>query len=118
MEFRFEDLRFNPHPPPLKGGREFSRGPEEAFYKVEDILSHYILGNITLEHAIRALNYAKNAIIPKMSYSSDVKVELIQIYDKAIMLLKRLRSREKIKEELLKHGEPRRAIRTLEDFLG
>lgn len=115
-KFRLEDIRFNPNPPPVKGGREFSKGPEEAFKKIEDIFSHYVLGNIDFEHAEKALMYAKNAIIPRQKYPKEVIEELKKLYEEAIRILRRLRTREKVKEWLLSHGPPRRETATLEEF--
>ncbi|RLG86455.1 MAG: hypothetical protein DRO18_04390 [Thermoprotei archaeon] len=116
MEFDLKKLRFNPAPPSIKEGRKFSKSPMEVFLKIEDILSHYALGNIDYEHAIKALNYARNAIIPKLSYNKDVKEGLIRAYDEAIKLLTKLKSRERVKEWLLSNGPPRRIV-TLTDFM-
>ena len=115
--FSLKDLRFNPFPPPIKGGREFSKNPKEVFLKIEDILCHYALGNISYEHALQALNYAKNAIIPKLSYSQNIKEELINIYNEAIVLLKKLRTKDKVKEWLLSNGPPRKSFKSLDLFL-
>jgi len=116
--FNLRSLRFNPRPPPIKGGREFSRDYYEAFYKIEDIFSHYVLGNIDLDHALKTLNYARYAIIPKLGYPSDVKKELLEAYDEAVKLLNRLRSREKVKEWLLSNGPPRETkIKSLLNFM-
>lgn len=116
--FNLKDLRFNPKPPPIKGGREFSRGFYEAFYKIEDVLSHYALGNIDFDHAVKSLNYARYAIIPKLGYPKDVKEELLKVYDEVMKLLYRLRSREKIKEWLLSNGPPRKAkVKSLVNFM-
>jgi len=115
--FSINDLRFNPSPPPIKGGREFSKSPLEAFLKIEDILSHYALGNIDLEYALQALNYARNAVIPKLNYPQDTKDVLIQLYNEAINLLRRLGSRERVKEWLLGKGPPRSTYTMLDKFI-
>ncbi|HIQ03127.1 MAG TPA: HAD family hydrolase [Desulfurococcales archaeon] len=116
--FNLKDLRFNPRPPPVKGGREFSRDYYEAFYKIEDVFSHYVLGNIDFDHAVKSLNYARYAIIPKLGYPKDVKEELLRVYDEAVKLLYRLRSRDKVKEWLLSNGPPREAkVKSLTDFM-
>ena len=115
--FRLEDLRFNPRPPPMKGGREFSLGPEQAFRKLEDILSHFALGRITLTHALQAINYAKNAIIPKQPYSEEEKKELIELYEAAARKLRELGTPERVKRWLLSHGPPRKEGVSLDEFL-
>ncbi len=104
QRFRLEDLKYNPSPPDIKGGREFSKGPMEAFLKIEDILSHFADGRIDYEHAMRALQYAAYAIIPKMRYPEDVIRELVSCYEKATSLLKRLRRPESVKRWLMSHG--------------
>ena len=118
FEIDINNLRFNPSPPPVSGGRKFSKSAREAFYKIEDILSHFALGNISLDHAIRALNYAKNAIIPQQNYPEDVIKKLIEAYNEAISVLNKLRTPEKVKEWLLSHGPPRRAGVSLDSFFG
>ena len=116
-ELRLDNIRLNPHPPPIRGGREFSRNYKEAFLKIEDILSHYALGNIDYEYAIKALLYAKNAIIPKMNYSKEIRKKLINLYDEALKLLQRLRTPEKIKQWLLNNGPPRLTSKSLENYM-
>lgn len=116
-KFRLEDLRFNPNPPPIKGGREFHLRAEEAFLKIEDILSLYAQGRIDFDYALRALNYAKNAIIPKMPYSEEEKRELLEVYEEAIRVLKRLRTPKAIMKWLLSHGPPRKSGISLLDFM-
>ena len=117
MRYKLEDLRFNPNPPPMKGGREFSLGPRQAFLKVEDILSHFALGRITLAHAIQALNYAKNAIIPNQDYPEEEKQALIKLYEEAVRKLRELATPERVKQWLLSHGPPRAAGVSLELFM-
>ena len=120
IEFKvgLEDLRFNPQPPPLKGGREFSKGPMEAFYKVEDILSLFAMGKITIDHAIRALNYAKFAIIPYQGYPRDIREKIDELYSDAVNILMRLRTPNNVKKWLLSHGQPRKTIKRLDEFFG
>jgi len=72
FEFAVKNLRFNPNPPPISGGRQFSKSPREAFYKVEDILSHFARGEITINRAIKSLNYARHVIIPFQNYPKEV----------------------------------------------
>ncbi len=115
-KFKLEELRFNPNPPSLSGGRKFSKSSREAFLKVEDILSHYAQGNIDFEHAIKALNYAKNAIIPFQNYKPEDIAELIKLYDEAQKILFNLKSPKKVKEWLLSHGPPRRKHAKLDEF--
>lgn len=116
LKLSLSALRFNPNPPPIVKGRKFSRGVREAFLKIEDILSHFAIGNIDLEHAVKALNYAKNAIIPFQNYSAEDIDRLITLYDDAIKLLLRLRKPDEIKRWLLSHGPPRVTHIKLEDF--
>jgi len=118
FEFRLEDLRFNPMPPPLQGGREFSKGPMEAFLKIEDILSLFAMRKITIDHAIRALNYARYAIIPFQGYPKEILEKLDQLYDAAVKQLERLRTPENVKKWLLSHGPPRKIIKRLDEFFG
>jgi len=114
-EFSLEKIKFNPAPPPIQGGREFSKGPMEAFLKVEDILSHFALGNISLEHAIKALNYARYAIIPYQNYPQEVIRELDKLYDEAVKLLIRLRTPENVKKWLQERGY-RKIMKRLDEF--
>lgn len=116
FEFTVEKLRFNPNPPPISGGRQFSKSPREAFYKVEDVLSYFAQGEITSDRAIKALNYARHAIIPFQNYPQEVVEKLDKLYDGAIRILKKLRTPEKVKEWLLSHGPPRKLQKTLENF--
>ncbi len=113
-----KDIRLNLKPPPLKGGREFSKGPEEAFRKIEDILSLYALEKISYDEAVRALNYAKVIIRFRVRYPEDVKEHLIKLYDEAIKLLKRLKTPKRVKEWLLSNGPPRKGGADLTQFLG
>ena len=101
-----------------RGGREFARGPREAFLKIEDIFSSFALGKITLDHAVKALNYARRVIIPKMGYPEDVKKELLDSYDEAVRLIKKLLTPKRVKEWLLSHGPPKREGVSLERWLG
>lgn len=116
IEFILEKLRFNPNPPPIGGGRQFSKSPREAFYKVEDILSYFAKGEITFDRAIKSLNYARHAIIPFQNYPQEIVEKLEKLYDEAIKILKKLRAPEKVKEWLLSHGSPRKPQKTLESF--
>ncbi|MCS7365992.1 MAG: hypothetical protein NDF54_11190 [archaeon GB-1867-035] len=116
LHFSLSALRFNPNPPPLNKGRKFNRGVKEAFLKIEDILSHFALGNIDLDHAVKALNYAKNAIIPFQNYSAEDIDKLITLYNDAINLLLRLKKPSEIKKWLLSNGPPRVSHIKLEDF--
>lgn len=111
-----DNLRFNPIPPPIKDGREFSKGPLEAFRKIEDILSLFAAEKITLEHAIRALNYARFAIIPYQSYPKEVIRKLDQLYHETILLLEKLRTPEKVRQWLLQKGAPRKIVKKLDEF--
>ena len=115
-KFKLEDLRFNPNPPPISGGRKFSKGSREAFFKIEDILSHYALRNIDFDHAVKALNYAKSAIIPFQNYKPEDIAELIALYDEALRVLMKLKNPLKVKEWLLSHGPPRREHVKLDEF--
>jgi len=114
--FKLEDLRLNLNPPPILKGRKFSKGASEAFYKVEDILSHYALRRISLEHAIRALKYAKDAIIPFQNYRPEEIAELLRLYGEAIKILLKLNSPDKVKQWLLSHGPPKRLHTKLDEF--
>ena len=116
-EFKLSNLRFNPHPPPIRGGREFSRSYREAILKVEDIFSHYALGNISYDHAMRALLYARNAIIPNMPYPEEIKNKLLKFYDEAIDMLRSLRTPERVKQWLLSNGPPRAKPMSLDQFM-
>jgi len=116
LEFTVENLRFNPNPPPISGGRQFSKSPEEAFYKVEDVLSHFAQGKITIDRAVKSLNYARHAIIPFQNYSQEVLEKLDKLYEEAIKILNKLKTPEKVKEWLLSHGPPRKTHKTLESF--
>ena len=116
FELTLEKLQFNPNPPPISGGRRFSKSPREAFYKIEDILSHFAQGKITFDRAIKSLNYARHAIIPFQNYPQEVVEKLDKLYDEAIRILKKLRTPEKVKEWLLSHGPPRKPHKTLENF--
>ena len=111
-----KNLRYNPIPPPIKGGREFSKGPIEAFLKIEDVLSLFADGKIPLDTAKKALLYARNAILPKQRYKKEILDKLIKIYDEAIDTLDKLRSPDKVKKWLLEHGQPRKKIRKLNEF--
>ncbi len=115
-KIQIKNLRYNPMPPPLKGGREFSKGPIEAFYKIEDILSLFADGKISVETAKRALMYARHAILPNQKYKRDILERLEMIYDEAINILEKFRNPKKIKEWLLSHGEPRKMIQRLDEF--
>ncbi len=114
-KYRPEDLRLNFNPPPISGGRNFAKGPREAFLKVEDILSHYALGNITLEHALKALRYALHAILPLQKYSEEDLLNLKMLYKEAIEILEKLKSPHRVKEWLLSHGPPK-TIKKLDEF--
>jgi len=116
FEFTVKNLRFNPNPPPITGGRQFSKSPREAFFKVEDILSHFTQGKITIDRAIKSLNYARHAILPFQNYPKEIVEKLDKLYDEAIKILKKLRTPEKVKEWLLSHGPPRKPHKTLESF--
>lgn len=116
IKLELSALRFNPNPPPIGKGRKFSRGVKEAFLKIEDILSHFALKNIDLEHAVRALNYARNAIIPFQNYSAEDIRKLGELYDDAIKLLLKLKDPDKIKRWLLSNGPPKVTHIKLEDF--
>ncbi len=114
--FTIKNLRYNPMPPPLKGGREFSKGPMEAFLKIEDVLSLFADRRIPLDTAKKALLYARHAILPKQRYKKEILDRLIKIYDEVIDVLDRLRSPDRVKEWLLEHGSPRKKIRKLGEF--
>ncbi|MHA1616223.1 MAG: hypothetical protein ACTSX9_02835 [Candidatus Njordarchaeales archaeon] len=115
LDFSLEQLKFNPTPPPIQGGREFSKGPIEAFLKIEDILSHFALGNISLDHAIRALNYARFAIIPYQKYPKEAIEKLDKLYDEAVKLLVKLRTPERVKQWLEQRGY-RKVVKRLDEF--
>jgi len=88
----------------------------EAFYKVEDVLSHFAQGKITIDRAIKSLNYARHAIIPFQNYSQEVLEKLDKLYENAIEILNKLKTPEKVKEWLLSHGPPRKTHKRLESF--
>jgi len=117
-KINLKNLRFNPDPPPVKGGREFSKNYNEVLYKIEDVLSHYVLGNIDFDRAVKALNYARHAIIPNLKYSHEILERLKNVYDEALELLQKLRTREKVKEWLLSNGPPReKKVKSLFDYV-
>ena len=116
FDFKLENLRFNPLPPPIQGGREFSKGPIEAFLKIEDILSHFALGKISIDHAVRSLNYARFAIIPFLGYPKEILSRLDKLYEEAVKILERLRTPENVKRWLLSHGPPRKIVKKLDEF--
>jgi len=118
FDFSLNDLRFNPLPPPLQGGREFSKGPIEAFLKIEDIFSLFAMGKLALDHAIRALNYARFAIIPFQGYPEEIVKKLDALYEEAVKVLEKLRTPDNVKKWLLSHGPPRKMIKRLDEFFG
>jgi len=52
-----------------------------------------------------------------MNYPKDVKEKLINLYDEALKLMQRLRTRDRIKQWLLSNGPPRSISKSLEDYL-
>ncbi len=116
FDYKLDDIRLNPNPSPIKGGREFRKGPREAFLKIEDILSHFALGHINLEHALKALRYARYSIIPFQPYPDEIKEKLFSLYDEAIKILEKLRTPQKVKAWLLSHSPPRKP-KTILEFL-
>ena len=115
IEISLENIKFNPAPPPVQGGREFSKGPMEAFLKVEDILSHFALGNISLDRAIRSLNYARFAIIPYQNYPREIVEKLDKLYEDAVKLLIKLRTPENVRQWLESRGY-RKVLKRLDEF--
>lgn len=115
VRFKLVNLRLNLNPPPISGGRNFSKGPSEAFLKIEDVLSHYALGHVNLEHAIKALRYALYAILPSQNYREEDLSELKNAYRQAIRKLEELRTPEKVREWLLSHGTPK-IVKKLDEF--
>ena len=100
---RLEDLKFNPDPKPLSG-RDLRYSPEKAVKYLEDILSSYILGRITLEEALAIIDAAREVTLKTQGYSRLEMEQLVDLYVAATRLLARLRSPEKVKEWLTHDG--------------
>lgn len=94
-------LRFNEFPGSLKG-RKLYLDPMKAVRLLEDILSHYVLGNISREEAISFLEATGKVTLKAQGYSQrDVEI-LEKLYEQAIYWL-RSYSKEEIERILKNH---------------
>ena len=112
-KFSINDLRYNPSPQPLK--RKIVGSPFQAFLYIEDILNHYIKGNLTLDETISLLINFRDITLLTQGYSESDTQALRKLCDDVIQLLIDLRSRESLKKWLLSRGKPR-SISKIDDF--
>lgn len=95
-------LRFNPYPGPLKG-RKLYLDPMKAVRLLEDVLSHYVLGNIGLEEAVRYLEATRTVTLKAQGYSKADLELLEKLYDETVRVLLQ-KSREEVEEWLRRGG--------------
>jgi len=89
------------------GGRDLSKGPEEAVALLEDVLSMYVLGEMRLGEAVNLLRGIVDRSLRAQGYTRDVKERLIGLYLATIEKLLELEDRDSLRAWLLSHGPPR-----------
>lgn len=104
VPLRPELLRLNPAPAPLEG-RDLRLNPQKAVTFLEDILSSYALGRLSLEQALGYINACINVTLRAQGYSEDDVKALIALYSQAARKLLELKDPDKVKKWLLSHGK-------------
>ncbi|RLE94113.1 MAG: hypothetical protein DRN04_04770 [Thermoprotei archaeon] len=115
VEDLLKKLRFCINPALLNIKRGFSSA-EEALSFLENALSKYVLGEISLSKFEELVNYITEAVIPFQGLPEETKNKLIKVYLTTLEIVKKLKNREEVKKWLLSHGPSYRRIRTLDEF--
>lgn len=89
-------LRLKEKPGPLLR-RKLLYNPRLAVEYLEDILSHYVLGNITREEAIALVSSTLNVTLLTQGYAPEDLEKLRGLYSQALQLLKNTGSPEDVK---------------------